>query len=248
MGRRKKRRSKRGFPVSVLVGLHEDRAVFWKIYSEKIKPEQVIKRGRKRKNQDEKQLYHFHEEIVNLLRKIIKGGIRSIVLVNSPKTEYNQEFFEHVEHHHQWMLKKGPQQAVFAKLEGNASNAEELFKLVQYELFQEKVEEASNTESSMIIKDLEEILNRSDRFGKILYKIKPIEELIDHKWKKYEQKPNYLLLTDTFLNEHPQKNRIHRIIQVAKNNGIKSKIIYSESDAGKRLKQLGGMVCYIIYD
>lgn len=244
MGRRSRKRSKRGFPVAILVALHETEAVFWRVYSEKIKKDTKVGRGRKRKNQDEKQLYHFHQEIVDRLREIIKEGIRSIVLVNPPKTEYCEEFQEHIKKHHRWLLRRGPQQAIFAYLEGKAANIDQLLWLVQQEEFQEAVERASNAESYMIMKNLEEILNRSGDFGIVAYSMKEIEKIVEHKWKPHEKKPDYILITDEFLENHRQKNRIYRILQIAKNKNIKTKIVYEESDAGSRLDQLGGMVCY----
>lgn len=246
MGRRSRKRSKRGFPVAILVAFHETKVVFWRVYSEKIRKASSISRGRKRKNQEEKQLYHFHDAIVDVLREYIRGGMRSILLVNPPKTGYTDEFMEHVHKHHRWLLKKGPQQAAFVTLEGNAEHEDQLLFLVQNEEFQEKLEEVSNAESAMILKNLEEILNKSGDFGAVAFSIPQIENLVEHKWKFHEHKPDYILLTDEFLDTHKQKNRIYRILQIANNKNIKTKIVFEESDAGLRIQQLGGIVCYAL--
>ena len=92
MSRKKKKRVKRGHPVGILIGFDEEKAVFWRIYSEIMKQDIVIKRVRKRKNQDIKQLYHFNEDIVNGLRSFIKDGEKSVLLVSPPKKEYSKEF------------------------------------------------------------------------------------------------------------------------------------------------------------
>ena len=92
MAKKKKNRAKRGHQVAILIGLHENDAVFWKIYSETIRFHYRLKRGRKRKSQNKKHLYHFHEEIIDILRPIIKKGIRSVILLSPPKEEYSDEF------------------------------------------------------------------------------------------------------------------------------------------------------------
>ena len=106
MVKKRKFRTKRGHPVALLIGLHEDNAVFWRIFSKIVKPDIIIKRGRKRKFQNNKQIYNFHEEIVEKLRPIIKEGLKSVLLASPPKKEYSTEFLNHVQKHHKWLLKR----------------------------------------------------------------------------------------------------------------------------------------------
>ena len=80
MPRRKIKRVKRGHPVALIVGIHDDRAIFWRVFSEIVRQDVIIKRNRKRKYQDNKQIYHFHEEIVDKLRPFIKEGIKSLLI------------------------------------------------------------------------------------------------------------------------------------------------------------------------
>jgi stalled ribosome rescue protein Dom34 len=56
-------------------------------------------------------------------------------------------------------------------------------------------------------------------------------------------KPEYLLLTDNYLSGSRQRNRVYRLLQIAKNRSVKTRIINAESTAGIRLTQLGGLVC-----
>jgi len=121
---KRKKRKKRGHPIAILIGLHNNDAVFWKIFSETIRLHFQINRGRKRKNQNIKQLYHFHEEIINVLRPIIKEGIRSVILLSPPKEEYSDEFLNHVNKHHSWLLKKGDRQVVFSKIIANQAKSQ----------------------------------------------------------------------------------------------------------------------------
>ena len=64
------------------------------------------------------------------------------------------------------------------------------------------------------------------------------------KQKKSEQQTEYLLLTDKYLTESRQKNRIHRLLQIAKNKKIKTSVINAETSAGSRITQFGGLVFF----
>jgi len=246
MAKKNKRRVKRGHPIAILISLHDNDAVFWRIFSEVIKLYFKIKRGRKRRNQDKKQLYHFHEEIINVLRPIIKEGIRSIILLSPPKEEYSNEFLNHVNKHHSWLLKKGDKQVVFSKIIGNqAKTQKDVYYLKKQKYFKDIVDETSNQEGLLILKKLTEIINKNEKFSKILYTWRKIDyelRLI----KKYPNlpKPNYIILTEEFLENPKNRNKTHRILQIAKNLEIKTKIVKQESEAGAIVDQFGGLVCY----
>jgi len=40
------------------------------------------------------------------------------------------------------------------------------------------------------------------------------------------------------------RGRVLRLLQISKNNGIKTTIVNAETRAGIRLSQLGGLVCF----
>lgn len=244
MPKKRKTRIKRGHPVAILIGLHEDNAVFWRIFSESVRPDITIKRGRKRKYQDSKQIYHFHEAIVDNLRPIIKEGLKSALLASPPKKEYSREFLNHVKKHHKWLLKKGENTVVFTEIEGSAKTQGDVFELVRGDYFKDAVEATSNQEAMLILEELDEIISKPDECSKILYTLKEIETEIDKKWKKNEIKPNYIIVTNEYL-ENPQKRRrAHRILQIAKNHGIRTKVVNAESVAGMKVKSFGGLICF----
>jgi stalled ribosome rescue protein Dom34 len=245
MSTKKKKRVKRGHPVGILIGFDEEIVVFWRIFSEIVRKNTVIKRGRKRKNQDIKQLYHFNEEIVNKLRPFIKEGEKSVLLVSPAKKEYSKEFLNHVSKHHTWLLKKGPNMISLSELEGTAKTIEDVTNLVSKEEFNESVNETSNREVMMILDELDKSISVPGKDTKILYTIKEIEkEIIKKKWKFNEEKPNYIILTDEYLDNPVKKNRLHRILQIAKNHDIKTKIISAETEAGKKVTGFGGLICF----
>ena len=57
-------------------------------------------------------------------------------------------------------------------------------------------------------------------------------------------RPKYFMLTDKYLENHPEKNRLQRLIQIAMNKNIKVRIVDAQSTAGQRLKQFGGLVFF----
>ncbi|MHA2180299.1 MAG: hypothetical protein ACXAAH_02615, partial [Promethearchaeota archaeon] len=246
MGKKRKRRIKRGHPVAILIGLHDNDAVIWRIFSESIRLHFKINRGRKRRNQDKKQLYHFHEEIINILRPIVKEGIRSVILLSPPKQEYSDEFLNHANKHHSWLFKKGDKQVVFSKITGNqAKTQKDVHYLKTQEYFKDLINDTSNQEGLLILDELNEIINKNEKFSKILYTVKEI----DHELKLIKRypklaKPNYIILTDEYLKNPKNRNKTHRIIQVAKNLEIKTKIVNLESEAGAIVGKFGGLVCY----
>jgi stalled ribosome rescue protein Dom34 len=141
-------------------------------------------------------------------------------------------------------LKKGPNVIALSELEGTAKTIEDVTNLVTQENFKESVDDTSNREVMMILDELDESINIPGKNTKILYTIKEIEKEIIKKWKPNEIKPNYIILTDEYLDDPRKKNRLHRILQIAKNNSIKTKIVNAESEAGKKLTMFGGLVCF----
>ncbi len=246
MSKKRKKRVRRGHPVAILIGLHDNDAVFWRIFSETIRPHFKINRGRKRRNQNKKHLFHFHEEIINVLRPIIKEGIRSVILLSPPKEEYSDEFLSHVNKHHSWLLKKGNQGVVFSKIVGNqAKTQKDVYYLKTQDYFKDIVGETSNQEALLILEELTEIINKNEKFSKILYTWREIDyELRLIKQNSNLPKPNYIILTEEYLKNPKNRNKTHRILQIAQNLKIKTKIVNEESEAGISVKKFGGLVCY----
>jgi len=90
---------------------------------------------------------------------------------------------------------------------------------------------------------LEKRLNLSEKKSRVLFSIEEMENLFLSKHKPGGFKPEYLLLTDKYLSDNREKNRLHRLMQIAANRKIKTRVVNVESPAGIRLSQLGGIVC-----
>jgi stalled ribosome rescue protein Dom34 len=236
-----KRGYKRGYPVALLVGLEDDRAVLWKVFSNVVKPEKTLWLDGTRN--EPKAVYNFHESIVNALRPTLKEGVRSIILASPARTSHFQRFIDHIRGHHAWLV-QGPNKAIFSETTGSAGTLSEVAALTRTPMFQRLICETTSEETENLIDMLEKRLNASNQDTVVLYSLQETEDLILGPRKPGRPKPEYLMLTDKYLSDSCEKNRIHRLMQIATNRNVKTRIVEAESTAGLRLTQLGGMVCF----
>jgi stalled ribosome rescue protein Dom34 len=230
---------RRGYAVGMLIGLEEGTAVLWKVYSNVIKPETTLQLGGYRN--DSKAVYNFHEKIVNALRSTLKEGIRTIVLASPPRSTYARDFIEHVNRHHAW-LTQGVSKVAFAEITGSASTLPQVKVLTRAPVFHDMIQEAATEETAGLLDLLESRLNNSRGDTVVLYSLEEAEDLILFT-RKGKLAPEYLMLTDKYLANSRQKGRLNRLMQMATNKNVKARVVGAESAAGKRLTQLGGIVC-----
>lgn len=222
------------------MGLEEDTASIWKIYSKVAKPEKTLHLNGARKNP--KDLYKFHESIINALRPTLKEGVRSIILASPARTNHHQELINHIREHHKW-LTQGPNKAAFSKVTGSAGTPAQVAALTRTLAFRHIISETTEEETENLMEILEKRINAADNNNLVLFSLEEAERLILKRQKPSESKPEYLMLTDKYLAENREKNRLHRLMQIAANKKVKTRIINAESPAGKRLTQLGGFIC-----
>ena len=236
----RERRYRRGYPVAVLVGFGEYQAVLWHVFSNVTKLHITVKLAGRRT--DEKALYSFHESIINALRPTVSEGVRSIMLAAPPRTDFAGAFLSHVRGHHQWLAQEGGSSAArFGEIVGTASQPHEVAKLVKTERFKHLMDETTSEDADQVIGTLEKRLSSN---ATILYSLKEIEALIYSELKAGKLWPEYVMLTDEYLAGSREKNRINRLLQIANNKHVKTRIVNAETPAGKRLTQLGGLVCF----
>jgi len=126
-----------------------------------------------------------------------------------------------------------------------AKTPKDVYYLKTQEYFKEIVDETSNQESMMILEELTELINKNEKVSKILYTWREIDQELRLLKKNPElAKPNYIILTEEYLKNPKNRNKTHRILQIAKNLGIKTKIMSQESEAGAIVDKFGGLVCY----
>ena len=244
----KKKRQTRGFLVALLVSFDEQAIYLWKIFSHQIREFKHVQLAKKWKYTSDKEKYHIYEDLVNVIRPVIKEGLKSVILASPPKRDYSSEFLEHVRKHHQWLIRlRGDNQVSFGQIVGNAYTSEEASILIAEQESVDVIRETTSGEGNLIINHLEKYINANDQNIMVLYGLREIEEYIykvEKKDKNMADSIDYLILTNNFLDLHKQKNRIHRLIQIAENKGIITKIISGESPSGIRINQFGGIICF----
>jgi stalled ribosome rescue protein Dom34 len=149
-----------------------------------------------------------------------------------------------VHEHHTW-LTQGPNKATFSTITGSASTPSQVAALTRTPTFRQLISETTAEETENLIEILEKRLNASGKNNLVLFSLEEAENLILKRQKPGRPKPEYLLLTDSYLAGSREKNRLHRLIQIAQNKKVKTRVIKTKSPAGERLTQLGGLVCLV---
>lgn len=229
---------RRGYPVAILIGIEADHAAIWQIFSQVAKPQQTLKLNGDRK--DQKATYNFHEATINALRERLKEGVRSIIVASPPRTNYAADFLNHVKAHHAWLL-TGTNKATFSQITGSASSPPQVAALTKTSIFKQLIQENATEETENLLEILEKRLSKTDNL--VLFSLQEAENLILNEQGRGKPQPEYLMLTDDYLAGSRQKYHVNRLMQIAQNKGVKTRVISADSNAGKRLTQLGGIVC-----
>jgi stalled ribosome rescue protein Dom34 len=232
---------RRGYPVAVLIGIEHSQIAIWKVYSKVAKPEANIRLEGSRT--DVKLLYNFYESVINKLRPILKEGVKSIIVVAPQKTSFSQDFLDHIKGHHQWLF-QGVNKATFKQIIGFAITHAQVSNITSTEEFKQSINDSTFEEAELLLEILEKRLNATDKL--VLFSLEEAEDAIYNSESQGMSKPEYLLLTDSYLEKDKRKARLNRLIQIAQNKKIKTRIINKESPAGVRLNQFGGLaVCLL---
>jgi stalled ribosome rescue protein Dom34 len=229
--------------VGVLLSIENNYAVLWQIFSQVVK--RLVRLELKGKRTDDKVLYNFHESVVDAIKPVLKEGIRTIVVTGPARTTYTSEFLQHVKKHHKYLIQSKRSNCVnFAELVGPVTMQTKVTELVKTKEFTKLIAETASEEADQFVNSLEKHLNDTNNNSVVLYSIKDIEKMVYNLKKDRESKTEHLLLTEKFLTEYRQKNRVNRLLQIAKNKKVKTRIIYAETPAGKRINQFGGIVFF----
>jgi stalled ribosome rescue protein Dom34 len=229
--------------VALLVGFEDEHAVLWRIFSHVVKLSLRLELDGKRT--DEKVLYNFHESVIDAIKPVLKEGVRSIVVTAPMKTTYAADFLVHVRKHHRYLIQsKSPNRANFAELVGSADDRSKVAELVKIKEFTDLIAETTSEEADQVVDSLDKHLYGNSNNSVVLYSLKEIEDIVYSREKGREFRTEYLLLTDKYLTDSKQKNRIHRLLQISKNKKVKTRIVNAETPAGNRINQFGGIVFF----
>lgn len=242
---KRKQGYKRGYPVALLVGFENANAVLWHVFSHVVKLHLTLELGGKRT--DERVLYNFHESVVEALKPMLKEGVKSIVVVAPMKTTYAADFLDHVRKHHGYLMQsKSSNRATFAMLVGSADQPQRVAELVKTKEFRELIAETISEEADHTVNILEKYLYSIDSNCVVLFSLREIEDMVYNRERNNDFRTEYLMLTDKYLAEAEDKNRIHRLLQISQNRKVKTRIVKAETVAGKRISQFGGIVFFIM--
>lgn len=225
-------RRRRGYPVAAIIGLSQGHAALWDVFSESVKPGPNVYEASK---------YALHEAIVNHLRPRFSEGVKTVLVATENGGLY-EGFMAHVRKRHGWLLKGWELNTVtFIRLEEPASDAEEVRRLVSNPDFKAKLLEASEGDLNQVMGTLEQRLGSPEGIETVVFGLEDAETVIYS-----ETPPEYLLMLEAFQRKHTR--RTMRLLQVAKNRGIKTRVIPSGSSHTERLSQFGGLVCMLKND
>lgn len=234
---------RRGYPVALLIGFEVDRAVLWQVFSQVVKPLVTLRLTGRRT--DEKAVYNFHESVVVALRPVMKEGVRSIVAAAPARTTYASDFLNHVRRHHGYLFQsKVPNRVTVAELVGSADQPHEVAELVKTREFRRSIEETTSGEADFIVDALEERLSSLEGGSGVLFSLREIEDVVYDRERKSGFGSGFLMLTDKYLADSQDKNRVQRLLQVSQNRKVKTRIVSAETPAGKRISQFGGIVFF----
>lgn len=238
----RKKRVKRGYPVALLIGIEHQQITIWKIFSQIAKFHKVFPFEGFRK--EAKSNYSFFEKLIDSLRPSLKEGIKSIIISTPPKTKYADILLSHIKQHHSW-LTQGNNKVSFSQIVGSTNTKEKVRSLIRDSLFQNLISETAIKETDNLISILDRNLTSPNLKNKILFSFEEISKLFLENQKQNKSHPEYLLLTDNYLKNCKHKNQLNSILQIAKNRKVKTRVVLNHLPAGKRLTQLGGLVCLI---
>jgi stalled ribosome rescue protein Dom34 len=212
-----------------MIGILGLEAVTWEVYSESVKRGQKI---------DEASPYKLYEAIVDAVRPKIKQGVKTILVASTDEKDY-VSFISHLERHQSWLLKGWElNKASFEHVPMAAMDERQVREIVKTSGFKKRLSEASSVDMMNVMEVLEERLNDPDGIETLLFSLDEIES---HIYRGGEVE--YMLVTDQFHERH--RRRTHRLLQVAANRSAQTSIVLTDTAAGARLTQFGGLVCLI---
>jgi stalled ribosome rescue protein Dom34 len=231
--------------VALLVGFEEQHAVLWQVFSNVAK--QLLKLEIGGRRTDQKSMYNFHESVIDALRPVLGEGVGSVIVTAPMKTTYAADFMSHVQIHHAYLLQsKRQNRAAFTELAGSADQPHNVAELVKTKRFRRLIAETTSGEADHIIDALNERLLGVNSNSIILYTLGEIEDMIFGSKGQINLRSGYLMLTDEYLAASKEKNRIYRLLQISKNRKVKTRIVKTETPAGQRISQFGGVVFFTL--
>jgi stalled ribosome rescue protein Dom34 len=210
------------------VGLNENRASVWDVYSQSIKPDKAIEKA----SSD----YNFYETLINHLRPKIKQGVKTILLASTEEKNY-EKLYKHIEKHQRWLIAGYElNRATIKYVEGSAVDIDSVSELIENSGLQRIIKQVSQEDIERVMDFLEKLLGTAEGIDNLLFSLGEVEESV------YGDEPRieYILVTTKFQREH--RRRLQRLLQIAQNKNIKTMTVEVNTPMGARLTQFGGLI------
>ena len=216
--------------MAMLVGLEGGQAFTWDIYSESVKP------GERIRGDDE---YNFYEGIVDVLRPGIREGVKTI-LVAAPDGRDYERFMGHIGKHQGWLLRGWSLNTVtFERIPEPAMSIDQVRDLVKSHGFKGRLSDATRGDIRRVMGVLEKRLSDPEGIETLLFALGDVEDAV----YGGERSPEYILVTEVFRSRN--RRRADRLLQVAANKGVRTRVVRADTSAGARVTQFGGLVCML---
>lgn len=239
------KRQRRGYAIAALVGLDSYRATLWIVYSESVRKHECIDWPEDFDSLSKGDRYNSFNAVIAALKPVFSSGVGSLVVASARSdSSLADAFVTHVRKHHTYLLRATRMESISA----DASTAIAVNALVKTQAFQAVAEDVIEQESDSIIKLLDARLSDDTGTVTVLFSLEEIDRFFKTFVKAGPSSvgvPEHILMTDRFWAEQKSSPRLQRIMDLARNAGVKTRVLRDDNAAGARIAQLGGLVCLV---
>jgi stalled ribosome rescue protein Dom34 len=227
------------------VGLDSHRAALWIVHSQSIKQHGSIDWPRDRDGGSEGDRYNFFNAIIAALKSVFSSGVGSLVVASTGSGSSPADaFIAHIRKHHAYLVRAIRMESITA----DATTANAVRDLVKTQAFQAVAADVIEQESDSITQLLDARLSDDTGRISILYSLEEMDRFFRNFSKAGSASvgvPEHILMTDKFWTAQKNDPRLQRITDLARNAGVKIRVLREDSSAGARVTQLGGLVCLV---
>jgi stalled ribosome rescue protein Dom34 len=216
------------------------------VYSESIRQHASIDRPADSDSSKEAALYNFYNAIIAELKPVLSTGLASLVVARTGADAWLADSFTaHIRKHHAYLVRV----IRMASIAGDAMTANAARALIKTDAFQSVTNDVTNQESDLLVRMLDARLSDGTGRVTVLFSLEEIDRYFRSFSKAGEaavEYPEYVLMTDAFWAAQKNDPRLQRVMDVARNASVKTRVLRSDGEAGTRVAQLGGLVCFTV--
>jgi stalled ribosome rescue protein Dom34 len=211
------------------------------VYSEAIRHHSSVDRPPDSDSRNAGARYNFYNAVIASLKSVFATGVQSLV-VTSSDSSHADAFISHIRKHHAYLVRT----IHVASVVGDAGTANAVRALVKTSAFQLAATDVIDQESEDVVRMLDARLYDGTGRFEVLFSLEEIERFLKESSKVEHAAvghPEYVLMTDAFWASQKGNPRLQRVLDLARNAAVKTRVLRSDSKAGTHVAQLGGLVC-----